>query len=248
MVPCAGLLEVAEYAAAHPEADLGLHLTLTSDDPHDRWGPVAPTDIVPSLVDAQGHFLPGPREALGRIDPREVEIELKAQIQRAREAGLRPTHLDSHQLVLFFRPELFEAYLRVGREAGLPVLLAKGVFSLLQQRMGDRAPDFESLLGPRDVVIDDLIAMLPEEASAGRHAAHERALANLGPGEVGEVIIHVGYEELVPADRRGDAPFGSAWRQADFDYFTGPQFKELLERHDIQLVTWRDIARLGSAD
>jgi len=247
MVPCAELQEVADYAAGHPEADLGLHLTLTSDDAHDHWGPVAPKTEVPSLVDSQGHFLPGPREALGQIDPKEVEIELKAQIQRAREVGLRPTHLDSHQLLLFFRPELFETYLKVGREAGLPVLLARGAFSLLQERMGGHAPDYESFLGPRDVVIDDLIMMMPEEASAGRHAAHERALENLGPGEVGEIIIHVGYADQVPSDRRGDAPFGSSWRQKDFDYFTGPEFKGLLEKHDIQLISWRDLASLKPA-
>ena len=41
---------------------------------------------------------------------------------------------------------------------------------------------------------------------------------------------------------------GSAWRQKDFDYFTGPQFKELVQKHDIQLITWGDIARLDRAD
>jgi predicted glycoside hydrolase/deacetylase ChbG (UPF0249 family) len=245
MVPCAALQEVADYAVAHPEADLGLHLTLTSDDAHDHWGPVAPKTEVPSLVDSQGFFWPGPREALSRIDPKEVEIELKAQVQRAREVGLRPTHLDSHQLLLFFRPELFETYLKVGREAGLPVLLAKGAFALLQERMAGHAPDYESFLEPGDVVIDDLIMMMPEEASEGRHAVHERALENLGPGEVGEIIIHVGYEAEVPSERRNDEPFGSAWRQKDFDYFTGPVFKELLQKHDIQLISWRDIANLA---
>ena len=247
MVPCAELQEVGDYAAAHPEADLGLHLTLTSDDAHDHWGPVAPKGEVPSLVDSQGFFWPGPREALGQIDAKEVEIELKAQIQGAREVGLRPTHLDSHQLLLFFRPALFETYLKVGREAGVPVLLAEGAFSLLRERMAGHAPDYESFLQPEDVVIDDLIMMMPEEASAGRHAAHERALENLGPGEVGEIIIHVGYESEVPPDRRSDEPLGSAWRQEDFDYFTGPQFQALLEQHDVQLITWRDIAKLTPA-
>ena len=246
MVPCAGLQEVADYAARHPEADLGLHLTLTSDDAHDRWGPVAPKTEVPSLVDSQGYFLPGPREALGQIDPKEVEIELKAQIQRAKELGLRPTHLDSHQLLLFFRPALFETYLRVGREAGLPVLQAHGLFALMRERMAGRAPNYESLLGPDDLVIEDLISMTPEAAAGGRQAFYESALKNLRPG-VSEIIIHVGYEAEVPSDRRGDEPFGSAWRQKDFDYFTGPTFKELLRQQDIHLISWRDLASLKPA-
>ena len=241
MVPCAGLQEVADYAARHPEADLGLHLTLTSDDAHDRWGPVALKSAVPSLIDSQGFFLAGPREALGQIDAKEVEVELKAQVQRAKELGLRPTHLDSHQLLLFFRPALFETYLRVGREAGLPVLQALGLFTLMRERMAGRAPDYESLLGPNDLIIEDLISMTPESAAEGREAFYQSAVKNLRPG-VSEIIIHVGYEAEVPPNRRGDSPFGSAWRQKDFDYFTGPTFKELLRQQDIHLISWRDLA------
>jgi predicted glycoside hydrolase/deacetylase ChbG (UPF0249 family) len=204
---------------------------------------VATPEAVPSLVGPRGYFRPGPREALAAIDAREVEVELKAQIQRAREVGLEPTHLDSHQLLLFFRPELFETYLKVGREAGMPVLLARGAFALLDQRMGGHAPDYESFLGPGDLVLDHLVMMMPEEASEGRHAVHERALQRLQPGEAAEIIIHLGYEADVPADRRGDEPFGSRWRQDDFDYFTGPEFRELLRRKDITLVSWRELAK-----
>ena len=243
MVPCAGLREVADYAAAHREADLGLHLTLTSGPAPGRCGPVASKADVPSLVDSLGYLFPGPREALGRIDPKQVEIELRAQIRRAREVGLQPTHLDSHEFLLFFRPELFEIYLRMGKEAGVPVLLAKGLFSLIRERMAGRAPDYESLLGLNNVVLGDLITMTPEAASEGWPAFYERALKGLGPG-VAEIIIHVGYESEVPPGLRGDEPFGSAWRQREFDFFTGTGFKELLRRHDVKLVSWRDVARL----
>jgi len=65
----------------------------------------------------------------------------------------------------------------------------------------------------------------------------------VGPG-VAEIIVHVGYESEVPPGMRGDEPFGSAWRQREFDFFTGTGFKELLRRHDVKLVSWRDVARL----
>src|ERR1700730_13069161 len=113
MVPCPWFPEIADYAKSHPDADFGLHLTLTSERIYYRWGPVASANKVPSLIDRDGYFHHD-WDQNPPIDAKQVEIELRAQIERAIAMGVRPTHLDSHQYRLIMSgKELFDAMLRV---------------------------------------------------------------------------------------------------------------------------------------
>src|SRR5579859_4562066 len=122
MVPCPWLSEVAAYAKAHPDADLGLHLTLTSEWETDRWGPVESKDKVQSLLDPSGYLWPTTPDAVRNIKVDEAEREIRAQVERAIALGIHPTHLDSHMGALFSRPDLFAMYVKVAHEYELPFL------------------------------------------------------------------------------------------------------------------------------
>lgn len=99
MVPCPEFPDIAAFARQQPDADIGLHLTLTSENSDKRWASVAPAKQIPSLVDHQG-FLHVKWTGDMTIVPAEVEIEIRAQIEKAHAAGLVPTHIDSHQYKL----------------------------------------------------------------------------------------------------------------------------------------------------
>src|SRR5205085_9164605 len=116
MVPCPWLPEVADYARTHPDADLGLHLTLTSEWATYRWGGVLPKERAPSLYTPDGYLYPTEQEADEHNSVREAEAEVRAKIERARAFGINPTHLDSHMRTLYLTRPLFEMLLRVGRE------------------------------------------------------------------------------------------------------------------------------------
>src|SRR5215510_2375772 len=73
MVPCPWLLEIATYSRSNPQADLGLHLTLTSEWKNYRWGPVMPKDKVSSLLDDTGYLYLSESEAASRASVTEIE-------------------------------------------------------------------------------------------------------------------------------------------------------------------------------
>ncbi|HEX6728801.1 MAG TPA: polysaccharide deacetylase family protein [Pyrinomonadaceae bacterium] len=236
MVPCPWLSEIAAYARSNPQADLGLHLTLTSEWTSFRWGPVMPTDRVKSLLDKDGYLRLTETEAASNADPKEVELEITAQIQRARAVGIQPTHLDSHMGTLYQNKALFEVFLRVARNNKLPVRIAKTWFA--------RADFLPATLSPGDVYIDRILDITPAVAPTDWAKFYSDAIRNLQPG-VTEVVIHLAYDD---AEMRGATinhpDWGAAWRQRDFDFFTSDAFRKLLQENQIKLITWRELGKL----
>lgn len=234
MVPTPWIAEVAAYAKAHPNADLGLHLTLTSEWETYRWGSVAPADKVASLLDSSGTFPRDDSTLAANAKPVEVERELRAQIERALAIGIRPTHLDSHMGSLFTTPELIATYVKVAREYHLPFLALRG---------NPRAPP-QPPLSSRDVLLDTLITAGPEVPRDQWKAWYLKQIANLKPG-LTEIIVHLGRDDSeLRAVMVNHEPWGSAWRQRDHDVVNSPEFKKALKDNNVILVTWRQLQKL----
>jgi predicted glycoside hydrolase/deacetylase ChbG (UPF0249 family) len=235
MVGCPWFPEIADYAKTHRDADFGLHLTLTAERVYYRWGPVAPRDKVPSLVDENGYFRHD-WTAETHIEPKEVEQEIRAQIERAYAMGIRPTHLDSHQYRLYQNgKDLFDVLVHVAHEKKLPFFVVRDWFA--------EHPYLEAALAPGDIVIDHTVTIDPSVRPENWAEFYRAAVKNLQPG-LTEFVIHVAIanEEMTAATRERDT-WGAAWRQRDFNFFTGEDFRSLLQREKIHLVTWRQLAQ-----
>ena len=235
MVPCPWLSEVAAYAKSHPHADLGLHLTLTSEWKTYRWGPVESKDKVASLLDPSGYLWPETGPAVENLKANEAEREIRAQVELAIAAGIHPTHLDSHMGVLFARPDLFAAYVKVAHDYHLPFLAV---------RVADERAKLLSLLSEKDPVVDSMVMANPTINAGQWRASYGSAVKNLKPG-LSEMIVHLGHDDPELQAVTVDHPdFGSAWRQRDYDFVTSADFKQMLEEDHIVLVKWKDLKKL----
>jgi predicted glycoside hydrolase/deacetylase ChbG (UPF0249 family) len=234
MMPTPWVTEVAAWAKAHPDADLGLHLTLTSEWETFRWGSVESRDKVPSLLDADGTFPSDVPPVVARARLDEVERELRAQVERALAMGIHPTHLDSHMGTLFANGDLIGVYIKVAHDYHLPFLAVR-----------DLPPGVTGVpLAPNDVVLDNVIIAGPEVPRDRWKQFYLDAIATLKPG-LTEIIVHLGHDDAeLQAVTVNHEPYGSAWRQRDYDVVTSAEFRQALRDHKVILVRWRDLQKL----
>ncbi|WP_337251669.1 hypothetical protein [Maribacter halichondriae] len=81
----------------------------------------------------------------------------------------------------------------------------------------------------------------PEEYANGAAKYYSDVLKNLKPG-LTCLLIHLAYDDEEMRSVTVDMPdYGSAWRQADFDFFSSPECEQLLKEHNITLITWREL-------
>jgi hypothetical protein len=226
---------VASYAKEHPDADLGLHLTLTSEWKTYRWGPVESKDKVPSLLDPTGYLWPDTPTAVGNLKADDAEREIRAQIERAMAMGIHPTHLDSHMGTLFSRPDLFAVYVKVAREYKLPFLAF----------IAPNTPtELTSLLSNKDLVLNSVLIADPSVHPADWKTFYSNAIKNLKPG-VTEIIVHLGHDDAeLQAVMVDHVDYGASWRQRDYDVVTSPEFKKLLDDNHVILIHWKDLKKL----
>lgn len=244
MVPCPWFPEIAAYAREHPELDLGLHLTLTSEWKYLRWRPVAPPEKVKGLLDEEGYMWRSERQTAMKATPQEIETELRAQIDRALAFGIKPTHLDTHMGTLYTRKDYFEVYTRLGKEYGIPVMVMRPTPEAIAYGKMSGSPINEDVLKQVQAdgfaMLDYLVTGVPGKNFAERKKAYHDLLRNLKPG-VTMLIVHLGMDdpELKAVT--------NSWQQrhADFLSFTDPETEALIKELGIKLTTWREMSKIA---
>ena len=237
MVPCPGFDEIATFAKANPNYDYGIHLTLTCEWHNCRFGPTSPLSAVQSLVDGHGHFHKTRQELKEYGKAAEVYTELKAQIERALDFGLRPSHLDSHMYSIGASPQLFAIYKKLGQEYQLPVLLNK---KLIQ--MAGLKPNH--CLNDTDFCIDHVYLATFDDFKKGHlKSRYLEIVDQLAPG-LNVLLIHPAFDDDEMKALTVDHPnFGSEWRQMDYDSFVDGETRSKLLENKVKLVSWKEITQ-----
>ena len=221
MFCCPWIEEAVEILKAHPEVGVGVHLTLNSEWKHYKWSPLSGSTVVPTLVDGQGYFWTS--EILfhaQEINLKEVETELRAQIDRAFGTGLRIDYLDYHMGTAISTPELRAIVERLAREYGLGI---SGYFGEVYQTVWGIPPDQK---------LSQLLALIDELQNDRIHL----------------IVIHLGMENpemnaLIDMNNPNDPYPVSRHRQAELDALLSKPFRTALEKNRIRVMTYHNVVK-----
>lgn len=228
MACCPWAWEGMQLLQANADLSFGVHLTLVNEMPGYRWGPVAASDRVPSLVNRAGFFfsnseIPALYERAKLV---EVEIEFRAQIDRVLGFGLKPTHLDWHCVLDGGRPDILELTLTLCEEHGLAMRVS-GI-PLRDRLVAAGKPANDSS------IVDSY--SLPVEGKSQIWSQKMREL----PAGLNQWAAHVSTGD---AEAQAMEPDGWRVRKSDFDFFTSPEARALVESEGIALIDYREIQR-----
>jgi chitin disaccharide deacetylase len=190
IVPGPWFLEAIKMLKDTPTLDAGVHLTLTSEWDLYKWRPLTPAK---SLVDQDGYFYPfvfqnrnypaGRSLLEAKFDLKEVEAELRAQIDMAKRHLPRVSFLSPHMGAVFSTPELRKLAESLAAEYRLPFYFQlPGVKDLRGWYKGTDDGETKALkvaeairkLEPGDYTIIDHAATDDPEARAIGHRGYER--------------------------------------------------------------------------
>ena len=249
MVPCPWFPEIAEWAAADPSLDLGVHLTLTAEKRHYRWGPISGPPAAAGLIDPSGYLWRDVASVRRHADPAAVEVELRAQVERALAAGIDVTHLDAH-MGAAVAPELCATYVRLAEDYRVPILLTRtlagyGPNNHLADVTEEQYAPFVARaeragVVPFDAVLETPWDRPPDEAPGPRY---ERLV-----GMVGDGLTFLALHPNAPGELEAIEPATAHIRTGEHELFASAAWAAWLAAQDLELIgmrTLRDELRAG---
>ncbi len=244
MVPCPWFPAVAAYCRANPAVDMGVHLMVNCEWDVFRWGPISTQDRATGLLDSEGYLYRTSEEVHQHADPAAVQVEIKAQLSRALDAGIDVTHVDTHMGTVS-HPKFLASYLHLAAENQLPAFIARfdaagyqrafgmdrlaaeGAFQLLQSLEAQGIPTMDAL--------DDLL-FLPLDKPENRIEQAKAILDRLKPG-VTHFIIHAAKDTPELRTIADDWPS----RVADYEAFTSEALRSYIRDSGIHVIGYRTI-------
>ena len=252
MLPCKAADEAVRFSIEHPEFAIGVHLTMTNEWDSCNWKPLTNGK---SLIDERGYMWKSTKLVEKNAKLKELEAEMRAQIDLAHKLGMKPSHLDNHMGSLYGnrtgRFSMLAMTMRVCGEYGYPFRL----FTKTAKKMCPRgtpwavykiAPVFTSLLAKMNRVVLPDYLLFPDWGEPGLKDSYEKYRDRMLylwthiPEGITETFVHPTKESDEIKAITG------SWRDRVWEYrlMKDPETEKYLNAHGVELISYRDLMNL----
>ena len=239
MAPCPWFPAAAAYCREHPDVDMGIHATLTSEWDGFRWGPLSTRAVVSGLLDAEGCFPKTSRQVQSTGTAAAGNLELEAQADRLLASGIDPTHIDTHMGAVAHE-KFMEGYIAQAIRLRIPAMLPKpdavGFDGMVPDPVARAAfAGYLRSLESRGLPLLDAIAMMPLDEPGDQRETAKRILRSLPEGGISHFILHPANDtpELRAACKDWESRVGN------FRCFMSKEIKEFLRDEGVILIGYR---------
>ena len=251
MLPCPAAKEAVQFSIDHPEYPIGVHITLTSEWEKYRWKPLTSGK---SLVDEDGYMWHESDMVERNAKYKEIESEVRAQIDYAHRLGMKPSHIDNHMGSLYGhytgRLSLGKMALRICGDYGY----AYRIFTKNDKRICPNGTPyalysaitiFTKLWGKKYNVIMPDYLLFPDWNDDMRvsYEVYRDTILKIWtdlPDGVTETFIHPSVEndELKTITGR--------WLDRVWEYqlMKDPYTHEYLKKHGVELISYRELIEM----
>ncbi|HEY3390265.1 MAG TPA: polysaccharide deacetylase family protein [Prolixibacteraceae bacterium] len=243
MMPCTSAESFLEWSKKYPLADIGMHLTLTSEWKDYRWGSVSEAGKIPGLIDPDGKFYHDVPEVVMHATAKEVEIEIRAQIDKAIALGIKPSHIDTHMGTLYGSADYVKVFLKVAEEYHIPAnvidLSVPEVARKFRQEGYPINDDVIKNVGEYRLPKLDNFTSVPEGSTYEEKRANFFKLVKYLNSGLTEIIFH-------PATLTENLKtITSTWQQRvwEGELFADPVVKHFFKDEGIIITNWKDIMK-----
>lgn len=240
MVPCPWFNEMAAWCVKHPNYDVGLHLTLTSEWRFYRWGPSGPRDKEKGLIDPMGYLFRSVPEVARSASATEVGSEIRAQLARARALGMKPSHIDTHMGTVYARPDYTQVYMKIAADEQIPAMVIemtpKNVDKFRKQGYPITEQSVKMVADYPLPKLDDFHSVGPGNTYDDKREKFFVQLREFSPG-LQEIIYHPSVET------EGLKQITNSWQQRVWEHklFTDPVVQQFIKDQGIIVTNWKEV-------
>lgn len=243
MMPCKNAEEMVEWAKKYPNADVGVHLTLTSEWKTYRWSTLTDPKKVPGLIDSEGKMWRDVPEVVQHATPKEVETEIHAQIDMMLKMGLKPSHIDTHMGTLYGSAEFAKVFFETAVKYNIPA----NAIDLSNKEVADfyRAAGYPidnemmKVLDNYPLPKLDNFGSVPDGKTYNEIKSRFFGLVNsLKPG-ITEIIFH----PAVLTDNLKSITGSWQQRKWEAELFSDPEVKKFFADNGIIITTWTEVMK-----